>query len=633
MIKAENIHIMIISAVLFVTQLFLTSFVPAEVNGVKQEPVQRKIRGGFMGVLDMPILAKMGQNGMNTAIVWFNPLEVPVSDKQLHVLEDWSRDCKYAGLDFMPCIVYCPDEQKRFHPKYCYVINGTKYENTPCPLEADTFKYLIYDKFVALATLSKTVNIAGGVLDTEMYGADFISYRQACHCDYCWGQFRQRYSTCPDLDIGQREPYLQKTGWTEKYQKFMVDRITDMAKSVREQVNKINPSFKLGGSHLDELNVFTEGLARGFGTPENPVLVFSLKTYETGYVNYVDKTIEKLKNMDIHAKFIAGLWQDKFPIENLPEQYYFSAKNSDGYWIYTMQTLNPDWKGAVAYSTQMYWEAIRKANQELDKLSLNAGYESDLVLRHFQTPLPAIDLRAIRIKPLEYVRPSAEVRNEESPRVRRSNKLVFVAQKGDTIKFKIEFTGSQSSDTNYTQVSLLTNTAQVLAEDNAATAKNAVVETAAPYTGSYCIVLNSAKLNTAKIISSSHPYSIEAFEYGNVHLYKYEGPLYFWKPADSKISKIDFLVNGPSEGVVATFKTESGELIGQYNIDSKKQIILPLQESKQGQIIVMQMEAMPFATYRDVIVTVKEGLGKYVSHTKAGLVKTVSIPAHSHQGN
>jgi hypothetical protein len=89
-----------------------------------------------------------------------------------------------------------------------------------------------------------------------------------------------------------------------------------------------------------------------------------------------------------NAKLVLGIWQDKFSPENLAEQYYHCAKDSAGYWIYSVGSLSsviPPWyspkkvkEKALPFPKDNYWQAITLANKELDKLSTDPNYISFL---------------------------------------------------------------------------------------------------------------------------------------------------------------------------------------------------------------------------------------------------------------
>lgn len=582
-----------------------------------------KIRGGYMGTLDISILPEMSQNGMNTALVKFRHFRTPVSAKQRNELLKWSKACEASNQDLLAVVSLWLDESKWFKPDHYLVANGKEYRNTPCPRDSRNYKILVHDRFIALAQLSKEMPISGAVLDTEMYNADFLSYKYTCNCDYCWSEFKKVHPELPVVEKGFRENHLQKKRLVDKYKKHAIAQISSMASQTRKTIDQINPMFQIGGFCLDELDDYTKGLCLGFGTPKKPVLVFSEKTYKAGCTSYIEKTISGLKKRGINAKFETGIWQNKFPTENLAEQYYHSARNSDGYWIYTMQSLNRGWKKPIAYPREKYWMAIKTANNELDKLLVNSNHKSNLKLRPFSAPLDPVNLSLIKTEPLIYVHKLEDQEKGTPPKIRRNSRLVFIAKKGDVIRFTIDFNKHRNSKVDHAVAYLLDNKGNVLSKEIIKRGKT-VIQSHAGYSGSYSLYVNNDKSNAIQITGMTHFYSIEAVKWDNVHLKRSKGPIYFYGLPGAKIGKIAFFVNGPSEGIIATFNDDSGRLIGKYDIDSKMTVEIPLPKNRDGSIITMNIEACQGATYRSVIVTVKSGLGKYISPFKTGLVREIS---------
>jgi hypothetical protein len=408
------------------------------------------------------------------------------------------------------------------------------------------------------------------------------------------------------------------------YRQFVCNKLVGMARQTRTEIDQVAPSFKIGITKLDQINYYTESMARGFGTKENPVIIFSERTYTDGYTDYIKETITKFRKMGIHASFIAGIWQDKFPPENLAEQYYYCAQASDGYWIYTMETLNPDRKDSDGASAKEYWQAIRDADKELDKLDADPNYITLLKTREFHPPLEKINFSNIKTGPLEYVQHGTPMETDQEPiNLQAFNRLVFVASKGELLKFKIKFVKRRLTKVDYAEVAILTDGGQVLAKDQADESKNAELVAVAPYTGSYGIVLNPDR-NMLNVTGFTHPYSIDAGTWPAVHLVRPKAPIYLWQPPYADTAKISLFVNGPGEAVTATLKTEAGRLIGTYDIFSRQTITPTLPQTEKGQIVVLQIRPRGGAYFGDVILTINSGLEKYISSFKSGLVRQVA---------
>jgi hypothetical protein len=327
-----------------------------------------KICGGFMDNNDIERLQPMAENGLNTAIVAYWLMHSPPETKEQELVATWAQSCRNFNLGFMALFSLWGNGEKTWaKPTYYLTFGGKEYANTPCPLAS--YKTLVHDRFVALAQLSKTVPITGAVLDIEMYGADMINYDNLCFCDYCYGLFQKAHPSIDIVPKKNREQYLTDIGQMDNYKQFIDSQLTEMAHQTEKEVHQIAALFKIGATRLDNPNYYNESLAKGLGTEENPVLVFCERTYWVGYhPTIIKETIERFKTMGASASLIAGIWQDKWPTADLADIYYNCYMACDGYWIYSMETLNPSAKSVFVgtESSKKYWQAIFDANKRLE---------------------------------------------------------------------------------------------------------------------------------------------------------------------------------------------------------------------------------------------------------------------------
>lgn len=602
-------------ALLFVCQMLSNSLEAAAIHS------PMKLRGGFMGLNDLALLPVMGDAGLNTALVAIADLRTPISSQCLSKLTLWAEQCQSSHLAFMPVFNYWGSVEKDwFTPSYNYYTGGKTFNN-PCPFAQDSYQMLIHKRLLDLAKLSLTIPISGAILDTEMYGGNHIAYTDLCFCDGCWHRSQLVMSELPDKNATDRQSFLVQSGLIAKYRQASIEYLEKMARQTRIEIQNISPNFVVGVFKLDQLNPVTEAVARGFGLKDNPVIIFSEHTYSIGYSNYIRETIDKFKDMEINAKFITGIWQDKFLPENLSEQYYYCAKDCDGYWVYQICSLNPNWKEIIAADRNSYWDAIHKANDELDKLCKKHEYKSQLVLRKARMPLDPIDFNSIKTESLTYIYPDAVIETDAKPLYFHSfNKLIFNATKGEKIKFRIKFTKRPDTKIDYAEVALLTKTGQVLSKDQADGNKDAVVEALAPSTATYCIVLNPER-NLLSVISFTHPYSIDADKWPQAHFIRPSTLLYLWQKPNYKKAEVSYFVDGVGESVTTTFSTLEGKLIAEYDILAKQTVTVKLPESLTGQIIVMNIKPRPNTYFEDVFVTIESGFENYISPFKAGLLK------------
>jgi hypothetical protein len=512
------------------------------------------------------------------------------------------------------------DEKIWFKPKYFYLSGGVEFKNTPCPFSEENYRVLVGNRFLELAKLSKSVPIAGAMIDTEMYGGDVINFLQPCYCDDCWKKYCLEKGESAEIKPGEREGYITRRNKLNEYQDFAVRRLSSLIRETRKEADAIREGFESGFSlPTAKLYPFTEALAKGLGTVDNKVIIFSDETYTKGYSAYIGEFTKNLHDKGIEARFMPGLWQDRISVERLAEQYYYCAKATDGYWIYTLQMLGPNWHQKHVGENRDYWAAMHKANTELDKLELNPDYVSDLKLRPIENVLPYMDYGRIKTGTLMYVKGGfKEAPLGEAVRLRRPEVLVFVAEKGEQIRFKLEFGKRADGLTDYAETVLLSNAGEVLSTDRATKNKPAILSTTAPYTGSYSIALNP-DLNILRVVGFTHPYSIDAKD--NVDFIEPRVPLYMWKPAGSNKAKIWYFVNGPGQSVTVSFKDERGNFIGKYDIMSRQTVDLQLPMADKEQVIIMEIKPRPNTCFEDVFVKVESGLGRFISPWAEGLVK------------
>jgi hypothetical protein len=598
----------------------LSSAWAASLKGTDDIVSAEKIRAGYMGIYNIDVLPKMADAGMNLALVKFGELHTPMWAGEQELLMKWAKACQQAGVRFMPVInLWGMREKKWIRLRYHLYYDGIEFAKTPCPLEAKVYKLAVHDRVLELAKLSRSVPIAGAAIDLEMYGADVWNFPDYCLCDYCFERFLAGKPVSKPIVADKRQDYLVKSKQVKSYRIFTTNYIKALAKQKKEQLETIAPDFMIGALHLDRLQPYYTGLAKGLGNGRKAVLAFTETTYRTGHSSYIHKTQKRFHDSGVNAKLVVGIWQDKFPPENLAEQYYHCARDSAGYWIYTMESLSKHTKVTLPFDKKQYWQAIQEANGELDKLAANPKYKSLLKVRSFKTPVKAISFKKIAVEPVEYVRSWAIMdRNVKPITLRFFNKLIFVAKKGDKLEFEIAFGKKQGSSTSHVEVGLVSRSGDVLARDKASLLSNAKLKVEAPYSGSYVIAVQSHG-NSAKVVGFSHPYSIDASI--TAHFLKPSGSLYLYKPAGSSSAKVMFYVDGIGESVTATFKNEAGKVLGVYDIVGKQTIAVPLAKSREDEIIELNIQPRAGTWFEDVWIRIESGVEKYISSFRQAVVR------------
>lgn len=347
-----------------------------------------QIRGGYMGSWNIDVLPEMARRGMNVALVKFGEVRVPVSSEQLNLLTKWSEACRENSLKFIPVInLWGRTERTWVHPQSNFYPRKKHRSGwLPCPLDEQVHKRVINDRIVELARLSNKLDIAGVVIDLEMYGGEVKYFPEACLCDHCFDKFIEEHKSSKPVAAGMRKSHLIFSHQLNSYRTSQEEHIAELARQTKEKIESIAPDFVLGAFHLDRPWVFNKGLLKGWGSRGFPVLVFTEMTYSKGYNPYIFQTLENFNKNKLNAKLVVGIWQNKFAAEELSAQYYYCAKAASGYWIYTMQSLSAIGKKSpsLRYSKDEYWRAIGTANHELSKLAADPNYKTHLRLDNFK---------------------------------------------------------------------------------------------------------------------------------------------------------------------------------------------------------------------------------------------------------
>lgn len=580
----------------------------------------QKMRGGYMGVKNSDVLEMMGRNGMNLAMVKFVSLHYPMREDEKKLLMKWASDCEKRGLLFMPVInLWGPQEKEGIRHNYNYYYRQTEFNNTPCPLEEGVYDLVVHKRLVELAELSRSVHIAGVAVDLEMYSADVMVYPDYCLCDRCFERFLAGRSVEQPIDAPSRQNYLQRTGQVEKYRAFSSSIVERLARQTAEQVKAVSPDFTIGAFLLDEPVTYCRALARGFGNEQGPALAFTEQTYRSGYSDYIAKAQDRFKGDKANVVLVPGLWQSKFVPENMAEQYYYCARNSGGYWVYSMEQFSSNTNMPLPSSKELYWQAIRKANDELDKLSSDSRYISKLQLRPVQTPPQPINSDGINLQNLRYVQSARAVKFSALKASFRGNTtLVLIAQKGDKISvgLSLQKLGAYGEPSAYAMVT--DDSGQVLAKTQCERNGSCLLNLKATYSGAYAVVCNPG-VNAFSVSSCSHPLSIYAEQ--SVNLFKPRGSFYLWKSAGTASGRLAFGVDNLGEAVVATFKNSQGKTLGAFEIASKKTVEVHASPQAMEEAIRVDFTPMDGAHIEDVRIRIISGFGKYIAASEVCLVK------------
>jgi hypothetical protein len=599
--------------------------------GVPEIPACQKIRAGYMSINNSDLIPRMAREGFNTALVKFGQFEYPPTQAQLESVKTWARLCGQHGIHFMPVINFWGSHEISWmKPGSNLVYNQTEYKKTPCPFSENTYRQLIHNRILSLANLSREVPVAGVLIDFEMYGADTLHFPDHCVCDHCFGQFQSSRSSQENIDISKRYAYLQKNNLLKSYRRFFENRVIGFAAETAAAVARIAPDLYIGGLDMDwdlslELNwnqpdsFFYNALIRGLGTDAKKTLVFTERTYQTGYSDYMKKTAQRFAKSEFPAKLIVGIWQDKIPPEHLAEQYYYVSKETGGYWIYSLELLSEQSQSSPPlFEKDSYWQAAKHANKEIDSLCSDPNHKTSLVLRSFTAPVVPINLGKIVFEKVRYIYHENRTELHQIPvKLRYLNYLVFYAERGDEILFETMFSPRRGSGAPFIETVLLNEDGVVIARGQAHRTSRAELKASATYSGNYFIAIESYG-NTAEIVKCSHPYSIQASQ--TVHLLEPDWEIKFFKPSGSRQIVLMIDTDGIGESVNALIINEQGHLITRRTIARNETIRLTGLDSEPT-IFKLLIEPTEKAYFEDVRVRIVSGAVPYLSPWKSGLVQ------------
>ena len=408
--------------------------------------VKERIRGGYLSAANLGTgQARMKAVGMNLLLPKFGGLQYPPTEDNVTLLRQWGAAAKTNGLHLMPVFNLRGGEtEKILSDRREMAANGVAMTRTPCPLDEAFWTRYIVGRMVYLAEHAKEQGLDGGILDPEMYGADHTCFTGVCYCTDCLREFLLTVGKAlPDPLPAERAEWLKAQGLSDKFEQYFVSRVEGFGRRLEQEVHAKNADFVIGVLLLDYPLLYQKGLAKGMGTVTHPVLAFSESTYSPGYTDYVEQQPKTFAAMPAQVLFVPGLWQQQFPTENLAEQYYTCAARSSGYWIYTFESLLEDVSKLPGYQLRepgdRYWESMKTANGELDKLALDPKYASALTVRPFDPPLPVVGTADI---PIQTLIPAPDDKPVSlgpvtQPRLRYRNPLAILGKAGEPLTLRI----------------------------------------------------------------------------------------------------------------------------------------------------------------------------------------------------
>ncbi|GAK57264.1 hypothetical protein U27_04229 [Candidatus Vecturithrix granuli] len=356
--------------------LFVSGETPADVS-----PIPRQIRAAFSGIVSAKEAEDQCQTlqkfGLNTILLAHGQYSL---DREL--LTEWAKIAHSPQIHLLPVLNFAGQHEiEQLQGQYRPYVDryGNLLASTPCPLDANYWNLAVGRRFLEGASLAKSTPLAGLLFDTEMYGADISLYRDGCFCEHCWQAFCSFTShDCKNIPPENRYDYLVHHNLLQQHSDIQQKRLQNLLAALEHQIHAIHPSLSLGFlGFLD--NWFYHGLIQGLGTMSSPVLVFSETWYVRGFTPemFQEKKSVLGKPSPEIARYIPGLWLGRFFAKDLASQLYALAANSDGYWIFTADSLWDSSEMLPSYASlhedrQQYWEALKKVNDELQQGTQNS---------------------------------------------------------------------------------------------------------------------------------------------------------------------------------------------------------------------------------------------------------------------
>ena len=577
-----------------------------------------RVRAGYMAPGNIKLVPRMQEVGMNAALVKFGSLRPTLSPGQCSQMVRWADEGAILGISFLPVINLFGGYEPKWVRDFVRYVDprGIEYLRTPCFADGDFWAKTVTARFTAISTALRGKNLGGICLDVEMYGADFSGYHRPCYCDACFSRFLRSRGPAGELPPPrERAKSLSESELAQAYWDFQAGHVEQHARACREALHAINPKIRIGVLHLDWESPMHHGVARGFGTEQLPVMCLTERTYSSGYDGYVAKAQQRFRDIAAHVEILAGVWHSRFPSENLAEHYYHLAKDTLGYWIYTMQTFESPNYSPLPGSHESYWNAIKTADAELDKLAADPDYTTRLKVRPFETPVIPLTAHGFKAVDLTPYRPDAEP--GDHPRLRKRNTLYFHAKAGDKIAFDVAFRQiGKYRDAG--QFLLVQPDGTEMARGKISKQETpGVARATASQTGMHGLLINMGS-NACEVTSCSHPYAVNAAGKRSGWLITKVPPLYFLRRDGAESVVLWFETEGAGEGVRATIETDTGEQVYRGSIIRPERIELKL--SPEVRHITATFEKLPDSVMEDLKIGVEKGLYPFAATSLAGLL-------------
>ncbi len=375
---------------------------PAVITRLKTE----KIRGTSAALAGDVKVKVMKDAGLNTAVTWSyflkdcpvapknanEPLFDPAALPQSKAMRNEARLAAKYDMISLPLLWFHNDTvpvlaQKNY--RRAVMSDGRLCKVTPCPADAVFWDDLVKPFLLHMAEIQKEEGASGGgAVDLEFYAGELIggfTYARGldgCFCDDCFGGFLKQ--DAKNIPLEARWEYLVKRNQYQAYLKHISGRVAERTAAIREAVHAVKPDFVFavlpGGDGW-----YFDGLGKGFGTADVPMLMFSESEYFSGWSTRSAEYLKNIRENNLPVLFAGGLTVSAYNAEGLGAKMLEMTDKCDGYWLYYGESLfsatpkiversfRPS-EYALREAPKRYWQAVTAANKWLDSGSaLSSG--------------------------------------------------------------------------------------------------------------------------------------------------------------------------------------------------------------------------------------------------------------------
>jgi hypothetical protein len=579
-----------------------------------------RMRGAYLAVEDIRLVAPAAEAGMDTLLVGLHKVKAPLDADLRGQVVRWAAECQKHGLAFWPSFAYFGAYEVPWIGAYRRYVDGDgqRYDHTPCPLDAGFWQRSVEARCLALAELSRDCPIAGIALDTEMYAADKGGVSQTCYCGDCIA----RTLRAAGRDVAppypeRRRAWLTEIALLDAHFQTMREALRALAEHTRDRVAQVAPDLLLGAFNIDEAVPPMQGILLGWGQPGRPVYAFSEATYVPGYTPYVPQTQQRLERLGAQARMIVGVWQSKFPARVLAAQLYECARNSAGYWVYTFETFDRPGYCPLPDKAEDYWAAMRRANEELDRLARDPDYVTSLKIEPFLLPIAPLSTRGVERLSLKPLLPATE--QALPPAQWRKNNILYVyATAGRRTSLSVRLMPGASSHEGGQYV-LVSPDGRVLARSDLLEADTPVaVEFDAEQTGVYAIAIG-AGWGSIKA-EGRQPYAVAANPDSPAQLYIVIPTLYLLARPGQRQVTLQMGVMGEAERVRVAVM-QGNRVCYADVLATTRTVVVPVDPTAESGILKIEVLRVPGAVRESFSIAVVKGAYPLVAVSPEGLLR------------